>query len=224
MILLSVNRGISMTRQLKAIINMHFRENSSIYLFTTILFLIGVMFGAIIVNSLSFSQKDDLYYYLNRFFGQIVNGEFANSTLMFKQSFMHYVKNIGLMWILGLSIIGLPIILILLFLKGVVVGFTVGFLVNQMGWYGFLLSFVSVMPQNFILVPLFIFVGTISISFSLRMIRQQFVKKINDPILPYFFRYTLTMAGILVVVGFASTYEAYVSPSLMKSVVEIIYK
>ncbi|WP_017755665.1 stage II sporulation protein M [Calidifontibacillus oryziterrae] len=213
-----------MTRQLKAIINMHFRENSSIYLFTTILFLIGVMFGAIIVNSLSFSQKDDLYYYLNRFFGQIVNGEFANSTLMFKQSFMHYVKNIGLMWILGLSIIGLPIILILLFLKGVVVGFTVGFLVNQMGWYGFLLSFVSVMPQNFILVPLFIFVGTISISFSLRMIRQQFVKKINDPILPYFFRYTLTMAGILVVVGFASTYEAYVSPSLMKSVVEIIYK
>lgn len=212
-----------MNRQLKTTIRNHFGENSSIYVFTTVLFLIGVIFGAIIVNSLSFSQKDDLYYYLSRFFGQVVNGEFANSTLMFKQSFMHYAKYVGLMWILGLSIIGLPIILILLFLKGIVVGFTVGFLVNQMGWYGFLLSFVSVLPQNFILVPAFIFLGAAAVSFSLKMIRQQFVKKINDPIFPHFVRYTFLMAGVLLIIGLASTFEAYISPSLMKSIVEIIY-
>ncbi len=33
--------------------------------------------------------------------------------------------------------IGLPIIFVLLFMKGVIVGFTVGFLVNQMGAQGF---------------------------------------------------------------------------------------
>lgn len=213
-----------MNRQLKSSIMSHFRENSSIYLFTTVLFLIGVIFGAIIVNSLSFSQKEDLYYYLSRFFGQVSNGEFANSSLMFKQSFLHYAKHIGLMWILGLSIIGLPIILILLFLKGIVVGFTVGFLVNQMGWYGFLLSFVSVLPQNLILVPGFILIGAAAISFSLKMIRHQFVKKINEPIFPYFIRYTFVMAGIFLLIGVATTFEAYVSPSLMKSVVDVIYQ
>lgn len=212
-----------MNRTLKSSIFNHFRENSSIYLFTTVLFLIGVIFGAIIVNSLNFSQKEDLYYYLSRFFGQVSNGEFANASLMFKQSFVHYAKYVGLMWILGLSIIGLPIILILLFLKGIVVGFTVGFLVNQMGWYGFLLSFVSVMPQNFILVPGFIFIATAAISFSIRMIRQQFVKKVNEPIFPYFVRYSFAMAGILLIIGVASTFEAYVSPALMQNVVDMIY-
>ncbi|WP_102345689.1 stage II sporulation protein M [Bacillus sp. Marseille-P3661] len=212
-----------MNRQIKSSVIIHLRENSSIYLFTTVLFLIGVIFGAIIVNSLNFLQKEDLYYYLSRFFGQVSNGEFANSALMFKQSFMHYAKYVGLMWILGLSIIGLPIILILLFLKGVVVGFTVGFLVNQIGWYGFLLSFVSVMPQNIILVPAFIFLGAAAITFSLKMIRQQFVKKVNDPIFPHFVRYSLLMSGILLIIGLASMFEAYVSPTLMKSVVEMIY-
>ncbi len=30
-------------------------------------FVMGVVFGAIVVNSLSFSQKQDLYYYLTNF-------------------------------------------------------------------------------------------------------------------------------------------------------------
>ena len=46
-------------------------------------------------------------------------------------------------------------------MKGMVIGFTVGFLVNQMGWNGFLLSFVSVLPQNFIIIPVFIMTATI---------------------------------------------------------------
>ncbi|NSL50438.1 stage II sporulation protein M [Calidifontibacillus erzurumensis] len=212
-----------MNRTLKAVLIKHFQENSSIYLFTTVLFLIGVIFGAIIVNSLSYSQKEDLYYYLSRFFGQVSNGEFASASLMFKQSFVHYAKYVGLMWILGLSIIGLPIILILLFLKGIVVGFTVGFLVNQMGWYGFLLSFVSVLPQNLLLVPAFIFIGTAAISFSIRMIRKQFVRRVNEPIFPYFVRYSFVMAGMLIIISIASSFEAYISPVLMKNVIEMIY-
>lgn len=212
-----------MKYQLKTAIGLHFRENSSIYVFTIVLFLIGVMFGAIVVNSLSFEQKDDLFMYLSRFFGQVSEGEFADSSLMFKQSFLHYAKYVGIMWILGLSIIGLPVILIMLFLKGIVVGFTVGFLVNQMGWYGFLLSFVSVMPQNIILIPAFILIGATAIMFSLRMIRQQFLKRINEPVFPYFMRYTVLMVIMMGFISLASGFEAFVSPVMMKSVVNLIY-
>lgn len=45
----------------------HIRDHSSIYLFIIVLFLMGVIFGAIVVNSLSLSQKEDLYYYLTQF-------------------------------------------------------------------------------------------------------------------------------------------------------------
>ena len=131
------------------IVAMHVREHSSIYLFVIVLFLMGVIFGAVVVNSLSFNQKEDLYYYLSQFFGQVSTGKMVTSNDLFMQSLFHNSKFIGLMGLLGISIIGLPIILIFLFMKGMVVGFTVGFLVNQMGWNGFLLSFVSVSPTKF---------------------------------------------------------------------------
>ncbi|GAE25449.1 stage II sporulation protein M [Halalkalibacter wakoensis JCM 9140] len=201
-------------------ITYHLEENRTIYVFTTVLFLIGIVFGAIVVNSLSLTQKHDLYTYLNQFFGHVQQGEIANPSAIFSQSFAHYAKYFGLMWILGLSIIGLPVILVLLFLKGVVVGFTVGFLVNQMGMSGFFLAFVSIMPQNFILVPAFIIIGTASISFCLKMIRQQFIKRTSIPIFPQFLKYSFLVLCIGSAVVVASAFEAYVSPVMMKWVIE----
>ena len=200
----------------------YFREHSSIFLFIVVLFLMGVIFGAIVVNSMSITQKEDLFYYLSQFFGQVSSGKEADDTDLFLQSFSHNSKFIGLMWILGISIIGLPVILILLFIKGMVVGFTVGFLVSQMGWQGFSLAFVSILPQNLIIIPVFIMMAALSVIFSLRMIKKQFMKKYAQPILPFFKRYifALIVAGILIVA--ASGIEAYLSPWLMKTMISSI--
>ncbi|MEK4564733.1 stage II sporulation protein M [Alkalihalobacillus sp. FSL R5-0424] len=206
-------------RTIQEVILTHVEENRTIYLFTTVLFLIGIVFGAIIVNSLHLNQKNDLYMYLNQFFVQVQDGNIAGSKEIFSQSYIHYGKYFALMWILGLSLIGLPVILILLFLKGVVVGFTVGFLVNQMGFQGFLLAAVSILPQNLLLVPAFIIVGTVSVSFCLKMIRQQFGKKVHQPVFPQFLRYSLLLLCVGGALSVAAALEAYVSPYLMKLVV-----
>ncbi|PLR99818.1 stage II sporulation protein M [Bacillus sp. T33-2] len=198
----------------------HLREYSSIYLFVIVLFLMGVIFGAVIVNSLSFTQKEDLFYYLSQFFGQASQGKVAETGDLFVQSFFHNSKFIGLIWLLGISVIGLPVILILLFMKGMVVGFTVGFLVNQMGWDGFLLSFVSILPQNFIIIPVFIVTGALAVTFSLKMVRNQFMKKVNQPVLPLFARYMLVFLFAVVFLMAAAGIEAYVSPALMKTVIQ----
>ncbi|EEM20959.1 Stage II sporulation protein M [Bacillus thuringiensis serovar tochigiensis BGSC 4Y1] len=115
-------------------------------------------------------------------------------------------------------------IFILLFAKGVVVGFTVGFLVSQHGWNGLLLAFVSVLPQNLIIIPVFLVMTTIAASFSLRMIRHQFIRKITEPLLPLLIRYTCFFLVIGAVLALASSVEAYASPVLMKEVVEAINK
>lgn len=197
----------------------HFREYSSVYIFVIVLFLMGVIFGAVVVNSLSFSQKEDLFYYLSQFFGQLSGDKEAAPQDLFMQSLLHNCKYIGLMWLLGVSIIGLPVILILLFIKGMVVGFTVGFLVNQMGWDGFLLSFVSVLPQNFIIIPIFIIMSVMTITFSLQMIKRQFMKKISSPFMPMLSRYFVILVGAVIALTCAAAIEAYLSPTLMKTVI-----
>ena len=53
----------------------------------------GVIFGAVLVNSLSFTQKEDLFYYLSQFFGQVSQGEIAPTNEMFSQS-IYIISNI----------------------------------------------------------------------------------------------------------------------------------
>ncbi|MED4532286.1 stage II sporulation protein M [Metabacillus fastidiosus] len=213
-------------QQLQTIIKQHIKDRSSIYLFVFVLFLMGVIFGAIIVNSMNINQKEDLYYYLSRFFGQVSEGKIASSIDMFKQSFFHNMKYLGLMWVLGISIIGLPVILVMLFIKGMVVGFTVGFLVNQLGWKGFLLSFVTVLPQNILLIPAFIVMCAVAISFSLKMVKQLYMKKTLMMESPFsmFMKYVVVLVSISLFTVIASLFEAYASPMLMKSLVEVVTK
>ncbi len=189
------------------------------------LFLMGVIFGAIVVNSLSFAQKEDLYLYLGKFFTEIEGGRMTSSEDMFRQSFLHNVKSLGILWLLGISIIGLPLIFVLVFMKGVVVGFSVGFLVNQMGWSGFLLSFVSILPQNIIIIPAFIFIGAVSASFSITLIRKIFMRgqtSMQLPMIPFFSRYVVFLVAAIAIITVAAGVEAYLSPSLMEAVISKI--
>ncbi|KAA0560944.1 stage II sporulation protein M [Rossellomorea aquimaris] len=203
----------------------HVQAHSSIYLFIITLFLMGIIFGAIVVNSLSFAQKEDLYFYLSKFFSEMEDGSMTSAEELFRQSFLHNVKYLGLMWLLGISIIGLPLIFVLLFMKGVVVGFSVGFLVNQMGWSGFLLSFVSVLPQNIIIIPAFIFIGAISASFSLTLIRKIFMRQNSSmqfQMIPFLSRYVIFLVVAIGIVTIAASIEAYLSPNLMEAVISKI--
>jgi stage II sporulation protein M len=200
----------------------HVQAHSSIYLFIITLFLMGIIFGAIVVNSLSFAQKEDLYFYLSKFFSEMEDGSMTSAEELFRQSFLHNMKYLGLMWLLGISIIGLPLIFVLLFMKGVVVGFSVGFLVNQMGWSGFLLSFVSVLPQNIIIIPAFIFIGAISANFSLTLIRKIFMRQTSSmqfQMIPFLSRYVIFMVAAIGIVTIAASIEAYLSPTLMEAVI-----
>lgn len=200
----------------------HLRNNTSIYLFVTVLLLMGVIFGAITVNSLHDELKQDLLFYLEQFFSQVDKDKIGDQSVVWKESYFSQLMYIGFIWLLGISIIGLPIILILIFFKGVVVGFTVGFLVDQMGVKGFSLAMVSVLPQNVIVIPVYIFISTVSLGFSIQLMKQLFIKKNTDTILPELVRYTFTFILIGFVLLLSSGIEGYLSPKLMKFIINLM--
>ncbi|MBP1933535.1 stage II sporulation protein M [Ammoniphilus resinae] len=205
------------TTRIGQTISLHVKENISLYLFTIVLFTMGVCFGAVIVNSLEQQQKHDLMNYLGQFFTEFKQGTNVDPQTAFQQSFGQYIKYVGFMWILGLSIIGLPIILIMVFLKGLVVGFTVGFMINQWHWNGLLLAGASVLPQNLLVIPAVIIIGTAGVSFSLRLIRSRFIRR-GEAVSPYFFRYSALVLFVVILLCGASILEAILSPLLMKPI------
>ncbi|MED1793930.1 stage II sporulation protein M [Brevibacillus nitrificans] len=193
------------------------RDHQSLYWFTIVLFTMGIIFGAVLVNSLPLSQKQELNGFLQYFFNSLSTQGIPETTTHFQEAFGHYAKTIGIMWVLGLSIIGLPMILLMLFLKGVVVGFTVGFLVNQLQWHGVTFALLGVLPQNLLVVPALFIVGVSGISFSLRLIKTRLVSK-RDVIMPHFVGYTVLVVCMLAVLTMAALFETFVSPRLMQIV------
>ncbi|SHF58530.1 stage II sporulation protein M [Ornithinibacillus halophilus] len=201
----------------------HFNEHATIYIFMIILFLTGIIFGAILVNSMSFAQKQDLIFYLERFFGRISNEQSIDKVTILKDSFLYHIKFLLILFLLGLSVIGLPVVWVLLFIKGLVVGFTVGFMVNQLQFQGFLLATVSIAPQNIVIIPIYIIAGSLSMIFSISLLNKLFTRKISQTTLQPFAMY---ISAFLVLIAFslsAALIEAYVANEAMEAMIRSVY-
>lgn len=201
----------------------HFREHATIYVFMAILFLTGVIFGAIIVNSMAFNQKQDILFYLERYMGQIVAEESIENQSILMDSFLLHIKSLLLLFTLGLTVIGLPIVWILIFMKGLAVGFSVGFIVNQFGIKGLILSSLSIAPQNLLVIPIYIIAGSLSMLFSLTLIGILFNQKVSLPIIQSFRKYVLMFLFLLATSFLAALLEAFIAYEAMQSFIKSLY-
>ncbi|WP_217586640.1 stage II sporulation protein M [Lentibacillus saliphilus] len=201
----------------------HVKEHATVYIFMIILFLTGIVFGAVIVNSMGFTQKHDLYFYLERFFEQLSQDQHVETSSILMDSYLYHIKYILLLFILGLSVIGLPFVWVLLFSKGLVVGFTVGFIVNQLEWQGLFLSALSIAPQNLVIIPVYIVAGSLSMIFSLTLLNRLFTRNVQHSIIQPLGKYAVSFAVLLAISFLASVLETYVANYGMKLVVKSLY-
>lgn len=70
-------------------------------------------------------------------------------------------------FVLGLTVIGSPFILALLFLRGFALGFTLAFLVREYSYKGVLLATASILPQSLFSVPAALLAAGASLTFAL---------------------------------------------------------
>ncbi|MEI3604677.1 stage II sporulation protein M [Pseudogracilibacillus sp. SE30717A] len=201
----------------------HVKDNMTIYIFMVTLFLTGVIFGAITVNSMNFIQKQDLFFHLDRYFNQINGEETIASTDILKRSFFFHLKYLFLLFILGLTIIGVPIVWILVFVKGLVIGFSVGFIVNQLGGKGLLLASVAIAPQNIIIIPIYIVAGSLSMIFSLALLNKLFGRPISHSLGRPFFQYTAVFLLLIIIAFGGSVIETFLSNEAFKSILKTSY-
>lgn len=195
----------------------------TIYLFMITLFLTGIIFGAITVNSMSFIQKQDLFFHLDRYFNQITGDETIASKDILKRSFFFHMKYLFLLFILGLTIIGLPVVWILIFMKGLVIGFSVGFIVNQLGGKGLLLASLSIAPQNIIIIPVYIIAGSLSMIFSLLLLKKLIGRSVSHSLGSPFVQYSFVFLLLLLSALGSSLIETFIANEAFKAVLKTSY-
>ncbi len=194
----------------------HIQGNLMTYFFVILFFMIGLSSGAFTTKALSQSENRELIDYLENFF-KIIDVENIDRFALLKQSLINNLQTGILIWILGITVIGIPIILLLIALRGFIIGFTVGFLIKQMGTKGLAFSVFSVLPQNIFIIPGIIVLGVLAISFSIMLIKNRLNKhKPYRNIVNQFLVYSTIIAIVYLFISLGCLIEAYISPLFIR--------
>lgn len=201
-------------------INEHFRENAGLYIFSLICIVIGIVVGIYAVKYMGSFQKTDLKSYLDNFRTSILANKIEYKSVFFEALRNNFIV-IAAIWFLGLMIIGIPIILLIDFIKGFTFGFAISFLINEFGVKGSLMCLLGIIPQNIIYFPCLIIASVIAMEFSLVLIKDnnKWIRSIWVRIASY----TLRFVVIIAVMFLGFIIEAYVSPNLVKLVASNIW-
>lgn len=183
------------------------------YLFLTIITVVGIISGILFIFFISKEDKSLVKNELSSFITYIQSNK-INYITTFVNSIFTNLTYLIVFWLLGISIIGIPVIIFLLFLKGFVLGFSFSSIISIYGIKGILLSIASQIPHSFILLIIFLLMGFYAINFSVRLFRVLFLKE-NINLIPYFKRYNqiliISIIGILV----CCLLETFLSPIFM---------
>lgn len=193
------------------------RDNIGVYFVVTLFFTIGIAAGAFTVKALDYTQKQDLVSYLNRFF-QILTSQNVDKGTIFFQSIKMNFETILFIWILSITVIGVPITLIITAFRGFIIGFTISFLIDGLGWKGIFFTLIAVIPQNIIYIPCLLIVSAISVSFSITVVRRKLKKNLIGASKINIASYTASVVIIFIIMSLGSLFEAYASPVLLKSI------
>ena len=187
----------------------HIKDNLVLYLVVFFFFLGGIIAGAVTVYFLDQQQAIRLAAYLDNLLKQFSSGELEWYRVVY-QAFLSALREIGVVWFLGLTVIGIPLIMAMIVLKGFIMGFTVGFLVQQKALQGIALSLLAVMPPNLIQIPALFLAAIVGISFSVSLLHGR--NPGDSGVLPRFMLYSFIMLLVIALVTGGGLVEAYLSP------------
>jgi stage II sporulation protein M len=211
-----------MVKKLQNIIREHLNANRNTYSFLLLSFVFGVITGAFTVNGLSAMQKDELFNYLHGFLRLFSNQDVSGGEL-FAAGLAENLRVTGLLWVLGVTVIGIPFIYMIVCARGFVTGFTSGFVINALGMKGMLLTGLALFPKEMIIIPCLIGIGVNGINFSMRLARNKTVQELQKHGLKSaFISYCLVALLFTGMIMVGIVIDAYITPVMIRMIAPIV--
>ena len=194
--------------------------NKKIFVFLFVLMLMGIIAGSIFTTILNSSDKELVINHLNEFIDNINNNR-LDYLFALKNNLITNISYVILIWLLGISVIGLPIIIIMFFTKCFILGFSVGAILTTFKLKGILVSLVYVFPGQVISLLFLLLLMMYSMSFTFKLIYAILKKKSIDfkLIMNKYFKILLIVLGVIILM---SLYDTYLMPRLIKLLIPFI--
>ena len=196
---------------MKKIIN-KFKHNKTLYILIIIL-LITFILGCLFIAFLSDENKQLILTSLNSFIDTIKTNKQSSINTLYRSISNNLIIS-TLVWIIGISIIGIPLIILILGIKSFVLGFTITSFIYNFKLKGIIWGIIYILPHIINLLLLFI-LSYYAINFSKMIFNYYFRKKeySKNVIVK---RYIKILVVCIVIYSLSSLIEAYVIPNIFK--------
>lgn len=174
--------------------------------------LCGLLFGAVIAGQLNSQDAAVLGNAIGQLIQAVDLNQLASTQDVWWSRVVADCQLLALVWLFGVTVIGLPFIVVTVFLRAFSMGFSVGFTVLQFGWKGLAIVATTMFVHQVLSLAAIILAGALAIRFSMGLLRQTTpVTRLPRRLLLYTCAFALP-ALILIV---AAAFQAYVSPGLL---------
>lgn len=191
------------------------------YFVVTIL-LFGVISGSIFLVILDSGDKSGTVLQIQTFISNLSNNKVDGGLALKSSLIINYIF-VGLIWGLGLSIIGIIFNIFLTYIKGFVVGFSVASIFATYNYKGILMALLYLFPHQILNVIVVCVLTIYSIMFSLNLLEIIVTKKVkkNYNMLK---RYVVILLFSIIISFISSLLEVYLFPNLLKIIIDLYVK
>lgn len=193
-------------------IKQHLKENRWQYAILILLLLLGIIIGHYQVVYLETGVRSNLRDMIDNYL-RLQQADLNSGFTILKSIFFNQAKTVLLIWFLGLTVIGWPLILALVFVRGLSLGFTISFLIREKAGAGIIMTLLSILPQNLVYMPLIIFWSVMAMNFSIYLLRGRDDARMSRGRSLVIYTSLLLICILVVLAG--SLVEAYLSPWLL---------
>ena len=191
----------------------HIEIQKKKYVFLLSIILIGIISGILFILFINKEDKLLVRKEIEIVFDTINNHK-INYFSTFINSICSYMLSLIGIYLLGISIIGMPLIILFLYIKGFVFGFSISSIINLYHLKGVPLVLSYLFPSHLLLLIVWLLLGYYSLSFSIKIFRYLFLKE-NIPLNKYFKKLNKVLLISLILTIICSLLETFLSPFLI---------
>lgn len=202
---------------LKENISRYILENFKQYILVILIFSIGIFTGVMIVNNCSQEVVLQISTYITDFIEKFKSVEKINTPDLIISSIKNNILLAVLLWFAGTTVIGLPVVFLIVFFRGLALGYTISAFTCALGTgKGILFSIIALFLQNIFFIPAILTIGVSSIKLYKSILKDRRKENIKLEII----KHTIISGLMLLILIFSSFIENGVSFMILQKMIK----
>lgn len=190
-----------------------------INIFVICFFFLSVIIGSIYANIINIEDKKIIIEKVELFVNNINNNSLS-FIKCFRNSLLINYSYIFIIWLFGMTILGILFNVSILFLKGFIIGFSISSFIVTYSYKGILLSFIYLIFGQLLNILIILSLSAYAIMFTFRLLELIFKQKQNN--LKKNIKLYFIILIILIFLSFISSLsETYFLPAIIKLIIKL---